>query len=63
MCLGARERSLALVVLVDVDEAIAFLHLAGADGDEADGAPGAVVDEVDAVFIDVFFICSMWARR
>ena len=63
MCLGARERSLALVVLVDVDEAVALFHLAGAGGDEVDGAPGAVVDEVDAVFIDVFFICSMWARR
>ena len=53
----------ALVVLVDVDEAVALFHLAGAGGDEVDGAPGAVVDEVDAVFIDVFFICSMWARR
>ena len=55
MCLGARERSLALVVLVDVDEAVAFLHLAGAGGDEVDGARGAVADEVDAVFIDGFF--------
>ena len=47
--------SLALVVLIDVDEAVALLHLAGAGGDEVDGARGAVADEVDAVFIDGFF--------
>lgn len=54
MCLGARERSRALVVLVDVDEAVAFLHLAGVGGDEVDGARGAVANEVDAVFVDGF---------
>ena len=63
MCLGARERSLALVVLVDVDEAVAFLHLAAAGGDEADGAPGAIAEEVEPSSSTAFLISAMWARR
>ena len=43
--IGAR----AVVVLVDVNEAIAFAHLAGARGHQVDRAPPGVADEIDAV--------------
>lgn len=39
----------AVVVLIDVDEAIALAHLAGAGGHQVDGTPPDVGDQVDAV--------------
>ena len=49
---GALERALVVVVLIDVDEAVALVHLAGRSGYEVDAAPRRVADEVHAVLID-----------
>src|SRR5918997_2725186 len=45
----AREGAVALVVLVDVDEAVALGHLRGGEADDVQAAPGGVAEQLDAV--------------
>ena len=46
----ALERAVSLVVHVDVDEAVALAHLAGAGRDEVDGSPSGVAHHVNTSF-------------
>ena len=52
---GAFQCAVAFVVLVHIDETVAFFHFAGSGRDEVNGAPRAVTPEVYAIFINGFF--------
>ena len=47
----------AVVMLVDVDEAVALAQLAGAGGDDVDGAPPGVADDIGAIFLNGCLQC------
>ena len=47
--------SVAFVIAVDVDEAVALLHFAGREGYAVDAAPWRVAHQIDAVLFDSFF--------